>query len=149
MRSKEEAHGYRYFPGPDLLLLEFDQAFVDGLAAHLPGTAGREEGAVYRRLWAHSLLMPGCWWPSWRTTADYFEEAAKGRDAKAAANFLINQLFGRRDKEGKDIASSPVSAAQLNARPRPDRRWRHLRQDRQGAVRDRLHRRRRPPLPSS
>ena len=50
-----------------------------------------------------------------RETADYFEAVAKGRDAKAAANWVINELFGRLNKEGKDIASSPVTAAQLGA----------------------------------
>lgn len=113
MRSKEEAHDYRYFPDPDLLPLEFDQPFVDALAAHLPELPDEKKA----RFIADYGLTPydAGVLVAERDTADYFEEAAKGRDAKAAANFLINELFGRLNKEGKDIASSPVSAAQLGA----------------------------------
>ncbi|MGZ9409821.1 MAG: Asp-tRNA(Asn)/Glu-tRNA(Gln) amidotransferase subunit GatB [Methylocystis sp.] len=112
MRSKEEAHDYRYFPDPDLLPLEFDRAYVDELKAHIPelpdvkkarfvklGLSGYDAGVLVAE----------------RETADYFEVVAKGRDAKAAANWVINELFGRLNKEGKDIASSPVSAGQLGA----------------------------------
>jgi aspartyl-tRNA(Asn)/glutamyl-tRNA(Gln) amidotransferase subunit B len=113
MRSKEEAHDYRYFPDPDLLPLEFDQAFVDGLAAHLPELPD-EKKARFIAAYGLTAYDAGVLVAE-RDTADYFEEAAKGRDAKAAANFLINELFGRLNKEGKDIAASPVSAAQLGA----------------------------------
>jgi aspartyl-tRNA(Asn)/glutamyl-tRNA(Gln) amidotransferase subunit B len=113
MRSKEEAHDYRYFPDPDLLPLEFDQAFVDGLKAHLPELPDEKK---VRFIAAYGLTPYDAGvLVAERDTADYFEEAAKGRDAKAAANFLINELFGRLNKEGKGIASSPVSAAQLGA----------------------------------
>jgi aspartyl-tRNA(Asn)/glutamyl-tRNA(Gln) amidotransferase subunit B len=113
MRSKEEAHDYRYFPDPDLLPLEFDQAFVEGLKAHLPELPD-EKKARFIAAYGLTPYDAGVLVAE-RDTADYFEEAAKGRDAKAAANFLINELFGRLNKEGKDIASSPVSAAQLGA----------------------------------
>jgi aspartyl-tRNA(Asn)/glutamyl-tRNA(Gln) amidotransferase subunit B len=113
MRSKEEAHDYRYFPDPDLLPLEFDQAFVDGLAVHLPELPD-EKKARFIAAYGLTPYDAGVLVAE-RDTADYFEEAAKDRDAKAAANFLINELFGRLNKEGKDIASSPVSAAQLGA----------------------------------
>jgi aspartyl-tRNA(Asn)/glutamyl-tRNA(Gln) amidotransferase subunit B len=112
MRSKEEAHDYRYFPDPDLLPLELTQDEVDALKAHLPelpdekkarfvaqGLSGYDAGVLVAE----------------RATADFFETVAKGRDAKAAANWVINELAGRLNKEGKDIADSPVSAAQLGA----------------------------------
>ncbi|QJP17467.1 Asp-tRNA(Asn)/Glu-tRNA(Gln) amidotransferase subunit GatB [Starkeya sp. ORNL1] len=113
MRSKEEAHDYRYFPDPDLLPLEFDQTFVDGLAVHLPELPD-EKKARFIAAYGLTPYDAGVLVAE-RDTADFFEDAAKGRDAKAAANFLINELFGRLNKEGKDIASSPVSAVQLGA----------------------------------
>jgi aspartyl-tRNA(Asn)/glutamyl-tRNA(Gln) amidotransferase subunit B len=78
-----------------------------------------------------------------QNSAAYFEDVAKGRDGKMAANWVINELFGRLNKEGTDIADSPISADQLGA-IRDMIRQHHLRQDRQGRVRDRLDRRRRP-----
>ncbi len=111
MRSKEEAHDYRYFPDPDLLPLEFDQAFVDALKAHLPELPD-EKKARFIRDFGLSAYDAGVLVAE-RETADYFEAVAKGRDAKAAANWVINELFGRLNKEGKDIESSPVSAQQL------------------------------------
>ncbi len=113
MRSKEEAHDYRYFPDPDLLPLEFDQAYVDALKAHLPELPD-EKKARFMRVFALSAYDAGVLVAE-RETADYFEAVAKGRDAKAAANWVINELFGRLNKEGKDIASSPITAAQLGA----------------------------------
>ena len=111
MRSKEEAHDYRYFPDPDLLPLEFDQAFVDELASKLPELPDAKKARFMRDYGLPSydagvLVME-------RASADYYEEVAKGRDAKAAANWVINELFGRLNKEGKDIENSPVSAKQL------------------------------------
>jgi aspartyl-tRNA(Asn)/glutamyl-tRNA(Gln) amidotransferase subunit B len=107
MRSKEEAHDYRYFPDPDLLPLEFDQAYVDDPRRRPAGAAGRQEGALHRRLrplpYDAGVLAE-------RERAAFFEEVAKGRDGKLAANWVINELFGRLNKEGKDIADSPVSA---------------------------------------
>ena len=113
MRSKEEAHDYRYFPDPDLLPLEFDDAYVAALKEHLPKLPD-EKKARFMRDFALSAYDAGVLVAE-RATADYFEAVAKGRDAKAAANWVINDLFGRLNKEGKDIASSPVSAAQLGA----------------------------------
>ncbi len=111
MRSKEEAHDYRYFPDPDLLPLEFDQAFVDGLKAHLPELPD-EKKARFVREFGLSAYDAGVLVAE-RETADYFEAVAKGRDAKAAANWVINELFGRLNKEGKAIEGAPVAAAQL------------------------------------
>jgi aspartyl-tRNA(Asn)/glutamyl-tRNA(Gln) amidotransferase subunit B len=111
MRSKEEAHDYRYFPDPDLLPLEFDQAFVDDLAQHLPELPDEKKARFVSEYGlspydAGVLVME-------RESADYYEAVAKGRDGKAAANWVINELFGRLNKEGLSIEASPVSAAQL------------------------------------
>jgi aspartyl-tRNA(Asn)/glutamyl-tRNA(Gln) amidotransferase subunit B len=113
MRSKEEAHDYRYFPDPDLLPLEFDQAYVDDLAKGLPELPDEKKA----RFMADYGLSPydASVLVAERSSADFFEEVAKGRDGKAAANWIINELFGRLNKEGKDISETPVSAAQLGA----------------------------------
>ena len=111
MRSKEEAHDYRYFPDPDLLPLEFDDAYVDALRANLPELPDEKKD----RFIASYGLPPydaGVLIAE-KETADYFEAVAKGRDAKSAANWVINELAGRLNKEGRDIGASPVSAAQL------------------------------------
>ena len=141
MRSKEEAHDYRYFPDPDLLPLEFDQAFVDELARHLPELPdGKKERFVRDyglSAYDSDVLVAE------RASADFFEEVAKGRDGKAAANWVINELFGRLNKEGKDVAY--LSSVRKPARRdhRSHRRARDLGQDRQGPFRDRLQRGRR------
>ncbi len=113
MRSKEEAHDYRYFPDPDLLPLEFDQAYVDVLATDLPELPDEKKARFIAQYGlspydAGVLILE-------RAAADYFEEATKGRDAKLVANWVINELFGRLNKEGKSIEDSPVSAAQVGA----------------------------------
>ena len=113
MRTKEEAHDYRYFPDPDLLPLELDQAFVDALKAHLPELPDEKKARFMRDL-SLSAYDAGVLVAE-REAAEFFETVAKGRDAKLAANWVINELFGRLNKEGKDIASSPVSADQLGA----------------------------------
>jgi aspartyl-tRNA(Asn)/glutamyl-tRNA(Gln) amidotransferase subunit B len=111
MRSKEEAHDYRYFPDPDLLPLEFDDAFVAELKAHLPELPDAKKARFIAEYglspYDASVLVAE------REQADYFEAVATGRDGKAAANWVINELFGRLNKEGKDVTTSPVSAAQL------------------------------------
>jgi aspartyl-tRNA(Asn)/glutamyl-tRNA(Gln) amidotransferase subunit B len=113
MRSKEEAHDYRYFPDPDLLPLEFDQAFVDALKAELPELPDAKKARFMKDYglppYDAGVLVAE------RVQADYFEAVAKGRDGKMAANWVINELFGRLNKEGKDIEKSPVSAEQLGA----------------------------------
>ena len=111
MRSKEEAHDYRYFPDPDLLPLELTQSTVDELKARLPELPD-EKKARFVRDYGLSAYDAGQLVAE-RETANYFEAVAKGRDAKLAANWVINELFGRLNKEGRDIASSPVSAEQL------------------------------------
>jgi aspartyl-tRNA(Asn)/glutamyl-tRNA(Gln) amidotransferase subunit B len=113
MRSKEEAHDYRYFPDPDLLPLEFDQAYVEALKKNLPELPD-EKKARFMRVFSLSAYDAGVLVAE-RETADYFENVAKGRDGKAAANWVINELFGRLNKESIDIVNSPVSAIQLGS----------------------------------
>jgi aspartyl-tRNA(Asn)/glutamyl-tRNA(Gln) amidotransferase subunit B len=113
MRSKEEAHDYRYFPDPDLLPLEFDEAYVDDLAQRLPELPDAKKArfiAEYGLSAYDAGVLVGE-----RASADYFEAVAKGGDGKAAANWVINELFGRLNKEGHGIEESPVSASQLRA----------------------------------
>ncbi|MGZ5862548.1 MAG: Asp-tRNA(Asn)/Glu-tRNA(Gln) amidotransferase subunit GatB [Methyloceanibacter sp.] len=111
MRSKEEAHDYRYFPDPDLLPLELTQAYVDGLAKCLPELPDAKRARFVADLglspYDADVLVAE------REAADYFEAVAQDRDAKQAANWVVNELFGRLNKEGKSIALSPVSADQL------------------------------------
>ena len=111
MRSKEEAHDYRYFPDPDLLPLELTQGYVDALEQHLPELPDEKRArfmtAYGLSVYDASVLVAE------RENADYFEAVAKGRDGKIAANWVINELFGRLNKEDLDVARSPVSAKQL------------------------------------
>ena len=111
MRSKEEAHDYRYFPDPDLLPLEFEQSYVDDLKQHLPELPDEKRARFVKdyglSVYDATVLVAE------RENAAYFEDVAKGRDGKTAANWVINELFGRLNKEGLDIAQSPVSSAQL------------------------------------
>ncbi len=111
MRSKEEAHDYRYFPDPDLLPLEVTQSYVDELKSHLPELPDGKK-ARFVRDFGLSAYDAGLMVAE-RETADYFEAVAKGRDAKLAANWVMNELFGRLNKQGHTIAHSPVSADQL------------------------------------
>ena len=113
MRSKEEAHDYRYFPDPDLLPLEFDAIYVEELAKHLPELPDSKKARFMADYGlpaydAGVLVME-------RTAADFYEAVARGRDAKVAANWVINELFGRLNREGLDIVASPVLATQLGA----------------------------------
>jgi aspartyl-tRNA(Asn)/glutamyl-tRNA(Gln) amidotransferase subunit B len=111
MRSKEEAHDYRYFPDPDLLPLELTQDYVEGLRNGLPELPD-EKRARFMRQYGLSAYDAGVLTAE-RESADFFEAAAGGRDGKAAANWVINELFGRLNKDGIEIAASPVSAVQL------------------------------------
>jgi aspartyl-tRNA(Asn)/glutamyl-tRNA(Gln) amidotransferase subunit B len=113
MRSKEEAHDYRYFPDPDLLPLEFDDAYVGALKHSLPELPDEKKDR-FIAAYGLSAYDAGVLIAE-RETAAYFEEVASGREPKSAANWVINELAGRLNKEGKDIASSPVAAAQLGA----------------------------------
>jgi aspartyl-tRNA(Asn)/glutamyl-tRNA(Gln) amidotransferase subunit B len=118
MRVKDEAHDYRYFPDPDLLPLEFSEAYVAELRADLPELPDQKKsrfiGDFALTPYDASVLV------SEHESADFYEAALaaladKARDGKLAANWVINELFGRLNKEGQDIAASPVSAVQLGA----------------------------------
>jgi aspartyl-tRNA(Asn)/glutamyl-tRNA(Gln) amidotransferase subunit B len=118
MRSKEDAHDYRYFPDPDLLPLEFSQSFVDALKADLPELPDQKRN----RFVADFGLSPydAGVLVAERESADFYETVLTGladraRDGKVAANWVINELFGRLNKEGQAISDSPVSAKQLSA----------------------------------
>ncbi|MFD2237709.1 Asp-tRNA(Asn)/Glu-tRNA(Gln) amidotransferase subunit GatB [Aureimonas populi] len=112
MRSKEDAHDYRYFPDPDLLPLEFDDAFVAELAKDLPELPDdKRERLIASGLSAYdaSILV------SEKAIADFFEKVAAGREAKQAANWVINDLLGALNRSGTGIEETPVSAEQLGA----------------------------------
>jgi aspartyl-tRNA(Asn)/glutamyl-tRNA(Gln) amidotransferase subunit B len=113
MRSKEEAHDYRYFPDPDLLPLEITADYVEALRAHLPELPD-EKKARFVSAYGLTPYDAGVLIGE-RENADFFEAVAKGRDSKAAANWVINELAGRLNKEGKGISDSPMSAEQLGA----------------------------------
>ena len=108
MRSKEEAHDYRYFPDPDLVPLELDQAWVDRIALDLPELPDRKKArfmALGLSAYDSSVLVAE------RETADYFDDMLNaGAEAKAAANWLINEYFGRLNRAGLTIATGPVTA---------------------------------------
>ena len=111
MRSKEEAHDYRYFPDPDLLPLELTQSYVDELKKHLPELPDEKRARFMKDFglspYDASVLIAE------RESAAFFETVANGRDGKTAANWVINELFGRLNKEGKSVTDSPMSASQL------------------------------------
>jgi len=111
MRSKEEAHDYRYFPCPDLLPLEIEQAWVDDIAASLPELPD-EKKARFVTEFGLTEYDAGVLTAETEAAA-YFETVAAGRDGKQAANWVINELFGRLKKDTRDITESPVSPAQL------------------------------------
>jgi len=111
MRSKEDAHDYRYFPDPDLLPLEFDDAFVAALKADLPELPDDKKARLVRDMglsvYDASILV------SEKAIADFYELLSAGRDGKQAANWVINDLLGALNKAGKTIEETPVSPDQL------------------------------------
>ena len=111
MRSKEEAHDYRYFPDPDLLPLELTDDWVATIKSSLPELPDEKRtrfmSAYGLSAYDASVLVAE------RASSDFFEATAKGRDGKITANWVINELFGRLNKEGKTIETTPVSAKQL------------------------------------
>ena len=112
MRSKEEAHDYRYFPDPDLLPLELDAAWVAAIEKSLPELPDEKRArfvALGLSPYDASVLVAE------RELADYYEALAKGVDAKAAANWLNNEILGRLNRDGLTITDVPVSAAANNA----------------------------------
>ncbi len=111
MRSKEEAHDYRYFPDPDLLPLELADDWVANIKLGLPELPDEKRDRFMSQYGlsaydANVLIME-------RASSDFFEETAKGRDGKTTANWVINELFGRLNKEGKTIETTPISPSQI------------------------------------
>ncbi|HEY7976578.1 MAG TPA: Asp-tRNA(Asn)/Glu-tRNA(Gln) amidotransferase subunit GatB [Rhizomicrobium sp.] len=113
MRSKEEAHDYRYFPDPDLLPLELEQSWVESLKASLPELPD-EKKARFIKDFGISAYDAGVLVGE-KELADFYEELARGVDAKAAANWLNNEVLGRLNRDGLGITQSPVSASANNA----------------------------------
>ncbi len=113
MRSKEEAHDYRYFPDPDLLPLEFEQSWVDEIKQTLPELPDEKKHRFMNDFglsaYDASVLIAE------RSRADYFETVAKDRDPKLAANWVINELLGILNKNNIAITESPISAEQLGS----------------------------------
>ena len=111
MRSKEDAHDYRYFPDPDLLPLVLDEDWIAALKASLPELPDAKRARFMReyRLPAYDAAVL----VAERATADFFETVARGRDAKTAANWIMGDLFAALNRAGKTIETSPVSAAAL------------------------------------
>ncbi|HIF09907.1 MAG TPA: Asp-tRNA(Asn)/Glu-tRNA(Gln) amidotransferase subunit GatB [Sneathiellales bacterium] len=113
MRSKEESHDYRYFPDPDLLPLEFEQAWVDEIAKDLPELPDEKRARFVSDLglstYDADVLVAE------RANAAYFEQVAAGRDAKTAANWVTGELFGALNKGGLNITESPVTSSDLGA----------------------------------
>ncbi|PIB24234.1 aspartyl/glutamyl-tRNA amidotransferase subunit B [Amylibacter kogurei] len=111
MRSKEEAQDYRYFPCPDLLPLVIEQSWVDEIKASLPELPDAKKARFVTEFgmteYDASVLTADV------RDAAYFEEVAQGRDGKQAANWVINELFGRLNKAELTIKDSPISADQL------------------------------------
>ena len=113
MRSKEEAHDYRYFPDPDLLPLVLDQAWIDGLAAALPELPDPRKARFIADYGlspydAGVLVLE-------KDTAEFYEAVARGRDPKVAANWVTQELAARLNKDGLDIGQSPVGADKIGA----------------------------------
>src|SRR5215472_7741279 len=108
MRSKEEAHDYRYFPDPDLLPLELDDAFIARIAASLPELPD-DKKARFIKDYGIPAYDAGVLVAE-RELADYYEAMARGTDAKLAVNWLNNEILGRLNRDGRSIVDCPISA---------------------------------------
>jgi aspartyl-tRNA(Asn)/glutamyl-tRNA(Gln) amidotransferase subunit B len=111
MRSKEDAHDYRYFPDPDLPPLKFNQSFVDGIKKKLPELPDDKKERLMNNYKLSSyeagVLI------SDKDTSDYFEDVVKTSDVKLAINWVIGDLFAALNKLGKSIKESPISSNNL------------------------------------
>ena len=113
MRSKEESHDYRYFPDPDLLPVHLSEEFIEEIRSGLPELPDEKRQRFINDLGLSSydadVLIAE------RGIAEYFEEAAKGRDAKAVSSWITGDLFGQLNKEGVEIKNCPISAFQMGS----------------------------------
>ncbi len=111
MRSKEEAHDYRYFPDPDLLPLVLENAWIQSIKETLPELPDQKKHRFMKEFglstYDASVLIAE------RSRAAFYETVAAGRDPKLAANWVINELLGGLNKDGKTLEESPITAAQL------------------------------------
>jgi aspartyl-tRNA(Asn)/glutamyl-tRNA(Gln) amidotransferase subunit B len=111
MRSKEDAHDYRYFPEPDLLPLVLDEAWVASLKAKLPELPD-EKRARFTSQYGIPFYDAGVLVAD-QDIADFYEQVAKGRDARLAANWITGDFFAALNRTGNTLVTSPVSAAAL------------------------------------
>jgi len=112
MRSKEEANDYRYFPDPDLLPVEIDQAFMDAVCADMPELPDARRARFQEAFGLSAYDANGL--TATRATADYFEVVAvQSGDAKIAANWVMGELAGALNRDGLEIEQSPVDAEAL------------------------------------
>ena len=111
MRSKEEAHDYRYFPDPDLLPLEIEQSFVDSLKKNLPELPDQKKDRFIKDFkispYEANVLV------SDNNISLYFEDVIKNSDIKLAKNWIIVELFAILNDKNLDIKDSPVSSKHL------------------------------------
>nr|WP_303831403.1 Asp-tRNA(Asn)/Glu-tRNA(Gln) amidotransferase subunit GatB [Asticcacaulis taihuensis] len=111
MRSKEEAHDYRYFPDPDLLPVELEEAWIEDIRKHLVELPDDKKARFISQYglsaYDAQVLI------SEQARADYYEAAAKGRDAKLVANWVTNELLARLAKDGHEIVDSPLPPAHI------------------------------------
>jgi aspartyl-tRNA(Asn)/glutamyl-tRNA(Gln) amidotransferase subunit B len=111
MRSKEEAHDYRYFPDPDLLPVELEEAWIEDIRKSLVELPDEKKARFISQYGLSSydaqVLI------SEQDRADYYEKAAKGRDAKLVANWTTNELLARLAKDGQEISDSPLPPEQI------------------------------------
>jgi aspartyl-tRNA(Asn)/glutamyl-tRNA(Gln) amidotransferase subunit B len=113
MRSKEEAHDYRYFPDPDLLPLHLNDENIARIKATLPELPDQKKHR-FMKDFGLSVYDAGVLIAE-QIRADYFEKVAKGRDAKLSANWILNELLGILNKDGKLLENSPIAAENLGA----------------------------------
>ncbi|MCF3948631.1 Asp-tRNA(Asn)/Glu-tRNA(Gln) amidotransferase subunit GatB [Acidiphilium sp. AL] len=113
MRSKEDAHDYRYFPEPDLLPLVLDETWVAALKNDLPELPDAKRARLVRDFGISAY--ESAIFVMERATADFFETVAKGRDAKLVANWMLGDFFAALNRTGRNIEDSPVSAKNLGA----------------------------------
>ena len=113
MRSKEDAHDYRYFPDPDLLPLTLEQSLIDSLKSNLPELPDEKKERFIKEhnlsAYEANILV------SEKEVSDYYEEVIKNSDKKLATNWITGDLFAVLNKKNISISESPVSAKNLSS----------------------------------
>ena len=112
MRSKEDAHDYRYFPDPDLLPLEFDNDYVEKIRKEIPELPDQKKSRFIEKFnlssYEANILVSDL------ETSKYFEEVIKNSDVKLAANWITGELFALLNEKSLEITESPISAKNLS-----------------------------------